>query len=104
MRGHAFLGRRHEMRCQQPLVQRNVRLLVNCPHGRRERLAARSALVQAGARALALHLRSFANDAAMEADRTIRPAEFLEMLTGGFFVRKDRVCQVGSHGNVSKAQ
>jgi hypothetical protein len=54
MRGHALFAGGHEMRCQKPLVEWNVRPLVKSAHGRCEGLSACAALIEASARALAL--------------------------------------------------
>ena len=86
------------MRREQPLVQRNMRPLVKCAHRRREGLLASAALVEAGARALALELRSLVYDAAMRADRTIGPAQGFKVLPSGSFVRENLFSKVASHG------
>ncbi len=47
--GHALLGRHHEMRCGEPLVERYLAALVQRAHGHSERFAAGVALIQAWA-------------------------------------------------------
>src|SRR5258708_6916776 len=66
-RAHAFLARHHQMRSGKPLVQRNVAALVQRADRDGERLAAGVALVQAGARGLAVHQRCLIDGAAFRA-------------------------------------
>ncbi len=54
MAGDAFLGRRKQVGCVKPLVQGHMAVLENGAHGHAKGLLARAALVDAGARALAL--------------------------------------------------
>lgn len=75
-----------------------MRPLVQRAHGGREGLLAGAALIQAGARALALKLSSLAYGAAMRTGRTIGPAEFFEMHAGGGFVGENLISEVTSHG------
>lgn len=95
---NALLAGGHQVRGQQPFVQRNVRLLVKRAHGGCERLLASAAFVQTGAGALALKFCSFAQDATVVAYGAIGPAKAFEMGAGGFFVSEDRVGQIASHG------
>lgn len=88
------------MRSEQPFVQRNMRPLIERSHGRSEGLLTGAALVEAGAGALPFKLRSLANGAAVRANRTIGPAQFLEMGAGRIFVRESLVSKVASHWSV----
>src|SRR5258708_28446806 len=98
MRAHSLLGRAHEMRSEQPLMQRDMRALIQRAHGGRERLLAGAALVQTGARALALEFGGLVYGATMRADWAIRPTELFEVSAGGFFVSENRVCEIAGHG------
>ena len=79
------------MRHGQPRMQRNLGALVKRANGDRERLKAGVALVEAGARRLALHERGAVLSLAMRANWAIRPNPSLKPLAGSFFVVKDRV-------------
>lgn len=69
-----------------PDVQLNLAALEDGANGHGEWLLTGTALVDAGARGLALKLRGFVDDAAVRADRAIRPMEDFEVLAGGVFV------------------
>src|SRR5438067_1370638 len=94
---HALLRRHHEMGCAQPLVQRYVAALVERAHGDGEGFTASVALVEAGARALALHERRLIDNAALGADRTLWPEPSFQPLTGFVGVVEDRVGKVAGH-------
>src|SRR3954465_3139267 len=86
------------MSCQQPFMQWDMATLVQGADRRRERFATVFALVDAWPRALTLQFGRVADNAAMRADRPIRPALRLEMPPGGFFIVKNLVCQIDGHG------
>src|ERR1700686_1202670 len=98
MGAHALLGSAHEVGSEQPLVQRDMRTLIQRAHGGCEGLLTGAALVEAGARALALEFGGLVDGAAMRADRAIRPAKGFEMLPGCIFVSENRVSKIASHG------
>ena len=79
-------------------MQRHVARLENGPDLDGERFAARPAIPKAGARALALHLCRLADNAAVRADRTIRPKPALDILDRGFLISKVGNVQKGLHG------
>ena len=98
----ALLAGSHEVGRQKPLVERNLGTLEHRPDRRRELLAASVALIQARAGALALQFRGFVHDAAMRADRTMRPTGSLKMGAGFVGVGEDRISQVHSGSPVRK--
>lgn len=53
-RAHGFFAGAHQVGCKQPFVQRNVGIFVKRSHGRRERFATCTALIEAWAGSLAL--------------------------------------------------
>ena len=79
---HALLGRHHQMRRRQPLVQRHLGTLVKRPDRHRKRLAAGVALVEAGVMGLAMHQRGLVGHAAMRAHRAVRPQLGFHLLAG----------------------
>jgi len=91
------------MNPQQPLVERDVRILKNRSDRNRKLLPAGPALVKtlASVRAdscFAVQLRRFAKDPAMGTERTIRPKLRFQILSGGFVdtvLRSDQ-----SHGSI----
>ena len=70
MSAHSFLAGADEKCRHQPLIERDVVAFEERPDRNRELLAAGVALIPAETRA---DRRSFADDAAMTADRAIRP-------------------------------
>lgn len=102
VRTDTLLAGTHQMDRQQPLVQRNAGPMEHGIYRNRELLAATlvTALVEAWTdfpararldRVNALHR------ATMDAHRAIRPADGLDVLTGGFFVCELRSGQI-AHG------
>src|SRR5260370_41614531 len=98
MCAHSLLAGGHQMCSEKPFVQRDMAALVERAHGRREGLLTGAALVEAGAGALALKLRSLVYRAAMRADRTIGPAQGFKVLAGGGFVGENLGGKVAGHG------
>lgn len=80
MGADAFPGRAHQVNRQQPLMQRDVGVLKDRLHGHRERLAATGALVQALPRGFTVELVRLADQAAVRANRPVRPQEPFQML------------------------
>ena len=97
MSGDAFFAGAKQVSRQQPFMQRNMRALVNCADRCREWLLALAAFIDTRARALALQFGCAINAAAMRTNRAIRPTQFLEMRSGGFFVVKGRVGNIYGH-------
>src|SRR3954462_7998611 len=97
MSAHALLTGAKQTSRQQPFVQRDMAALIKGADCGGKLLATVLTLIDAGARAFALHLGRVADDTAMRTDRTIRPALRLEMPPGGFFVVENRVCQIDDH-------
>src|SRR5208337_4858065 len=83
----------HHVEAYQPLVERDMRILADGSNCDRETVKAFCAFVEAGADFLRWVWR-YAIDAplvrvaAMRANRTIRPAQFLEIFSGGFLGRE----------------
>ena len=78
------------MNPQQPLVERNVRILKNRSDRNRKLLPAGPALIQTPApvrtdSCFAVQLRRLAEDPAMGTDRTIRPKLRFKMFSSGIF-------------------
>ena len=71
-------------------MQRDMRPLVDRPHGGGERLAAILALVEAGTGRSTLHEGRVTESTAMVAGAAIGPADALEMSAGGVLVVEDR--------------
>ena len=86
VRAHALLRSCEQVRGEKPLVQRDMRALVNRSHGHAKGLLALVALEHAGTGALALELHDAlgVRVAAMRAGRTIGPLKGLKVLTGCF--------------------
>src|SRR5436189_174501 len=72
-----------------PNMQLDLAALKHGANGYREGLLTGAALVDAGARRLALKLGSLIDNATMRADRAIRPVKAFQMLPGGVFVGID---------------
>jgi len=94
---NALLASANQMRGQQPLMQGNMRPLIDGAHRCGERLAAIAALPDTRAGAFALQFDGIAYNPTVWAYRTIWPADRLEVLPGGFFVVIDRVCEIVCH-------
>lgn len=87
---NALLAGRDEEDRLQPDMQLYMARLENGPDLDGEGLAARIALVEAGASALASQLAAIVHNATMGADATLRPNVRLYELVGGFFIVKVR--------------
>ena len=90
-RAHAFLARHHQVRCSEPLVQRNVAALVQGADRDREWLATGVALVKARAMRLAIQEGRLIDNAAMRADPTVGPNPGFQPLAGLGLVMEDRI-------------
>lgn len=77
MRADTLLARRHETEREKPLVQRNLAVLEDRPDRDGKEFGAGVALVNAGARTLALHFCDAVNRTAMRAERPVRPMQRL---------------------------
>jgi len=88
MRRHALLGRAKQISSQEPFMQRDFAILEHGANLYREVLAAFffGATVFAGA----LGCVSLAHRSAVRANRTHRPTQLLQILSGGVFVGKMR--------------
>lgn len=95
---HALLGSGHDMRCQQPFVQRNVAALHNAASADGELVAAIVAKEHASLR-LAAHAVN-AGRTTVRAIRLTIPTRYFEVCKRLGFVVKDRVGYVGYHGFV----
>ena len=96
-----LLAGAHQIDSLKPDVHRHVAKLEHTAHAHREWLAAGAAFPQAGARALALQLRCFADRAAVRTNRTIGPQSAFDIGDSGFFVAKLRGVKGGLHGGCS---
>jgi len=94
---NAFLGRRHQVKAQNPLVQRDMALFHDRADRHRERLAASVALIHARAMRLALNERGFVHNSTVRADWAIRPVQGFKVLPRFVGVSEDWECEVG-HG------
>lgn len=103
VRADPLLARRHEMRREQPFVERNMARLVNRADRHSELLAAVVAVVKAGAmRALgALYRRdAVAHHAAMRAHGTIRPAHALKVAARLLGILKNGIGEIEVHAGI----
>src|SRR4051794_6653871 len=91
MRGHAFLAGAEKAEREQPLVQGNMRALVDRASADRELVLTILAVIPARSHGLAAKRPSAFHRAAKRAGHAVRPADGLKVLTGGFVVRVDRV-------------
>ena len=96
MRRDALFAGAEQVRRKQPFMKRDVRTFVDSADCCSKWLLACPALVQASARALALKFRRLIKDSTMRANRTVWPADLLEMRSCGVLVVEDRVCKVYS--------
>lgn len=78
----AFLGGAKQVGCRDPLRQRDMAALEHGSDRDRERLAAGTAFIDAGACGLALKLGDGLDLATVRAIRTLGPAKCLKVLTG----------------------
>lgn len=92
----ALLAGRHQVRGENPLVERNLGVLKDRANRHGERLTALVALVDAGTVAFALHPCDavLIDVAAAGTGRAVRPVEHLQMLTGGVGVGVDWIGEV----------
>jgi len=88
-----------QVRCEQPLVQRDMRALIDGTDRRGKRLLAVPAFVDARPGAFALQFGRVADHATMRAFGAVRPAQRLEMSPRGFLVSEDRIGEVYGHAN-----
>src|SRR5262249_41506959 len=90
MRADALLARRHQVQAEQPLRERNPRILEHGADRHGELFTARTALVEAlTSRLLARGLRSQlvgVSAAAVRASSAVRPAPLLDQLAGGVLI------------------
>ena len=94
---NTLFARGHQMKAENPLVERDMAGLHHGPDRDRKGRAARVALEHPRTVRLAVYERGFVHNAAMRADRTIRPVERLKVRAGRFGVGEDREGEV-RHG------
>jgi hypothetical protein len=82
VRGNAFLRAVHEREGEHPLVERDFAVFHDRSNGDGERLFTGVALVDAGARALALKLGDVLDRTAVRANRTVWPVQRFKVLAG----------------------
>lgn len=98
---HALLGRGHELRGENPLVEGNLGPFHDGSDSYGEGLPAVLALVNAGASGLALEFGDAVTiDTATRADGAVRPEQGFEMLPGFRLVVIDRVGNIDVHNLV----
>ena len=94
MSADAFLCSRHQERGQQPLVERDFRLLENRADRHRVGLLARLALVEARARAFAFQFRRLMLGATVRAYRAFRPTLGFQVFAGLLGIAENRIGQI----------
>jgi hypothetical protein len=102
MRRHAFLAAGHQMDCEQPLVERDMRPLHNGPGAARELVAAIVALEHPGLR-LACHPMNRKRAAMRTNNVAIRPSRTLDMSDCGVLAMEMLGGKVG-HGNLQRPE
>ncbi len=85
------------MCCSKPFVQRDMASLVQRVDRHRKRLATSVALIQTRTMRLASHECGLIHDAAVRANRAIRPNACFKPLSGFVFVMENRLRKV-AHG------
>jgi hypothetical protein len=100
VRAHSFLARCHQVKRERPFPIGNVTAFHHTAHLDREWFAACITLVEAPTMRLAGELGSaFPDRSAMRTNRTMRPADRLEMLARRVLVSEDRIGEVESLGH-----
>jgi hypothetical protein len=98
MGADALLAAAQQVRRQKPLVQRNVRTLVDGADGDRELALAGVAVVEAGLARLAADGTGALDLTAMRAVPAVGPARGLQILASLRLVGENRVGEIGAHG------
>jgi len=79
---------------EQPLVERDMRTLIQRPGLDREFVATGVAVIPPWPHGLAAELADLADDPAVRAEHTVRPARSLYGLAGLFFIGKSGVAEI----------